>query len=80
MGKEEEEGEVRELTFEEVGVKVVEGPAEEQAVPKIAIIRNADDSSEEEKPKKHRSHRSHRTEEVKEEVKEEKKHRHHRHH
>ena len=68
LGKDEdEEGEVKELTLEDVGVPVVEGKEEGPAV-KFEVIRDAEESSDEapakaaapaESEKKHR-HRSHR--------------------
>ena len=87
--EEEEEGEIQELTLEDVGVPIVEGKEEEETAVRFTVIGNAeeDSTSEEEKPapkedasvssKKHRSHRHHSKKEEKGEG--ERKHRRHHH-
>ncbi|KAK8827721.1 hypothetical protein WA577_007268 [Blastocystis sp. JDR] len=73
----DEEGEVKELTLEDVGVPVVEGKEEEAPAVKFEVIRDEEESEEEKKEtksvaegeKKHR-HRSHRHREEKESAKE----------
>lgn len=86
---EEEEGEVQELTLEDVGVPVIEGKEEEPAQTFKVIGNEEESSTEEEQPakaekdaesvsSKRHHHRSHRHT-SKSEKEGEKKHRHHHH-